>query len=122
MGQRIAGTCFLKINGEQVPLKGSFSFGLGRSTREGIVGPDRVHGFKELPTVPFIEGQITNTYEINLDSLSKLTEETIILELANGKIIALREAWSVNPDGLKGDTEEGAVDVRFEGLSAEEVR
>lgn len=122
MAERISGVCFLKVDGEQVPLKGSFAYGLGAPSREGLLGPDGIHGFKEMPTVPFIEGQITNTYAIDLVALSAVTDATLTLELANGKVVALRNSWITNPDGLKGDTEEGAVDVRFEGLSAEEVK
>lgn len=122
MGERISGVCFLKIDGAQLPLKGSFSYSLGRPTREGVVGPDEVHGFKEMPTVPYIEGPITNTSVVDLDAISKVTDATVTLELANGKVIVLRNAWVTNPDGLKGDSEEGTVDLRLEGKSADEVK
>jgi hypothetical protein len=122
MADRISGVCFLKVDAEQIPLKGSFSYGLGAPTREGLVGPDAIHGFKEMPTVPFIEGQIVNTKDIDLVALSKIVDATLTLELANGKVVALRNSWITNADGLKGDTEEGSVEVRFEGLSAEEVK
>jgi len=71
--------------------------------------------------VPFIEGEITDRAELNLDTLSQITDSTIILELANDKVIALRNGWIVNGDGLTAETDEGNVKVRFEGLSAEEI-
>lgn len=122
MGQRKGGVIFFKVDGTQYQAKGNFSYGLGKEVREAIVGSDTVHGFKGMPTAPFIEGEITDSADLSLDSFSAITDSTVTLELANGKVIALRNAWSCNADGLKVQTEEGNVAIRFEGISAEEVR
>ncbi len=122
MSQRRGGIIFLKIDGVQYPAKGNFSYGLGKPQREAIVGSSGVDGYKETSTVPFIEGEITDRAELNLDTLSQITDSTIILELANDKVIALRNGWIVNGDGLTAETDEGNVKVRFEGLSAEEIQ
>lgn len=122
MAQRRAGIIFLKIDGEQYDAKGSFSYGMGKPMRESIVGADGIHGYKEVPTVPFIEGELTDSKDLDMDKLASITEATITLELANGKVVALRGAFSANKDGLTGQTEEGNIPVRFEGVSAEEVR
>lgn len=121
MSQRRAGIIFLKVDGTQFDAKGSFTYGLGKNTRESIVGSDRLHGYKEMPTAPFIEGEITDRQELSLDALSNITDATITLELANGKVIVLRSAFMTNKDGLTGQTEEGNIPVRFEGASAEEI-
>ncbi|MNG08647.1 Phage tail tube protein [compost metagenome] len=85
-----------------------------------MVGADRVHGFKETPQIPFIEGEITDRKELSLESLQATVDATVTLELANGKVIVLREAWYAS-EGT-GNTEEGNIECRFEGMSAEEVR
>lgn len=122
MAQRRAGIIFFKIDGEIFNAKGSYTYGMGKPMREAIVGHDTVHGYKELPTVPFIEGEITDSADLNIDLLSGVTDSTVTLELANGKVISLRNAFITNADGLTGQTEEGNIPVRFEGLSAEEIR
>jgi len=121
MGARKGGIIYFQVDGQVFQAKGAFTYGLGRPTREAIVGHDEVHGYKEIPVAPFIEGEITDSKELDLDALSKLTDVTVTLQLANEKIIALRNAWCTNPDGLGGSTEEGNIQVRFEGLQAEEV-
>lgn len=120
--KRVGGVVELKIDGNQYRVKGNFTYGLGKNQREAIVGHDGVHGYKELPTVPFIEGEITDAPELSLDRLANVTDATVTLSLANGKVIALREAWFTNPDGLTAQTEEGVITFRMEGLQAEEIR
>jgi hypothetical protein len=117
---RIGGLIALKVNGDIYFAKGNFTYNLGKPKREGIVGSDVVHGYKETPQVPFIEGEITDRNELSLEDLVTLDEATITLELANGKVIALSEAWYAG-EGT-GNTEEGNIACRFEGMSAEEVK
>ncbi len=119
MGQRRAGIIQLQIDGEVADAKGSFSYNLGRPQREAIVGHDSVHGFKELPQVPFIEGEITDRGTLDLAALVNTTDATVTITLANGKIVALYDAWFAG-EGT-GNTEEANIPVRFEGMSAEEV-
>lgn len=117
---RIGGIIALKVNGDIYFAKGNFTYNLGKPKREGVVGADAVHGYKETPQVPFIEGEITDRNELSLEDLVTLDEATITLELANGKVIALSEAWYAG-EGT-GNTEEGNIACRFEGISAEEVK
>jgi hypothetical protein len=117
---RIGGIIALKVNGDMYFAKGNFTYNLGKPKKEGVVGSDRVHGYKEVPQVPFIEGEITDRNELDLEDLVTLDDATATLELANGKVIMLREAWYAG-EGT-GNTEEGNIALRLEGMSAEEVR
>lgn len=117
---RVGGTIALKINGEIHNAKGAFTYNLGRPKRDAVVGHDRVHGFKEIPQVPFIEGEITDRLALDLESLVQGVDLTVILELANGKVISLRNAWFAGDGNVQ--TEEGNITARFEGMSADEVR
>lgn len=120
MANRIGGLISLKINGDIYFAKGNFTYNLGIPRKEGVVGADRVHGYKETPQIPYIEGEITDRRELSLEALQETTDATVTLELANGKVIVLRQAWYAS-EGV-GNTEEGNVECRFEGMSAEEVR
>lgn len=117
--QRRGGIIQFQINGEIYDAKGNFSYGLGRPKREAIIGSDTVHGYKEMPQVPFIEGEITDRGTLALADLFSLKNATVTIDLANGKMFALYGAWFA-AEGV-GNTEEGNVPVRFEGTDAEEV-
>lgn len=119
MTQRKGGLIQLQVNGVLQDCKGNFSFGLGSSKKEAIVGSDRVHGYMEKPQVPFVEGEITDRGSLDLASLFATSDATVTLSLANGKTVVLQSAWYAG-DGV-GNTEEGSVPVRFEGLQADEV-
>lgn len=117
--QRVGGIIELKVNGSIYPAKGNFTYNLGRNRREGVVGADTVHGYKETPQIPFIEGEITDRADMSLTDLLTLKDATAYLRLANGKLVVLKDAWYAG-EGT-GNTEEGNIAFRLEGMSAEEV-
>jgi hypothetical protein len=116
---RRAGTLFLKVDGVIHQAKGNFTYDLGAPKRDAIVGADNVHGYKEAPKVPFIEGAITDRGDLDLEKLFLLDGALVTLELGNGKTIALSDAWFAG-EGT-ASTEEAEVPVRFEGKRAVEV-
>lgn len=117
--QRRGGIIQIQIDGSVLDAKGGFTYNLGKPKREAIIGADVVHGYKETVQVAFIEGEITDRDTLDLAALLGLTDNQITLALANGKTIVLRHAWCA-ADGT-GNTEEGNIQVRFEGLDAEEI-
>ncbi len=116
---RRGGTLSLTVNGVRQDAKGNFSYNLGRPKREGIVGADGVHGYKESPQMPFVEGEITDRGDLDVSALVDTTEATVTLAVANGKTVVLRNAWFAGEGTVQ--TEEGNIAVRFEGLSASEA-
>lgn len=116
----IAGILEGKINGEIHNLKGNFKYNLGGLKRGMLVGPDRVHGHTAMPQVPYIEGEITDRGDLDVVALIALDNVTFTLSLANGKVIVLKEACYAADGDI--ETEEANIQVRFEGMSAEEVR
>lgn len=120
MSNLIAGVLEVKIDGEIQNAKGNFTYNLGKHKRDAVVGPDRVHGFKAMPQIPFIEGELTDRSDLNVEKLLDLENSTVTLSLANGKVIVLKEAWFAGEGNVQ--TEEANIACRFEGMSAEEVR
>ncbi|MBM3114279.1 phage tail tube protein [Jeongeupia naejangsanensis] len=110
---RRAGTIYFKVDGYQYDAKGDFTYNLGNPKREGIIGADGIHGFKETPQLPYIEGKLTDKADLDLDKLTLLDDVTVTLELANGKVITGANMWYA-ADG-NGSTGEAELDVRFEG-------
>lgn len=120
MSQRIAGMLQLKVDGTVYPGKGDFTYNLGFPKREAIVGTDITQGYKETPQTPFIEGAITDLPGFDLTALVKIKNASVTIELGNGKLIHLEQAWFAG-EGTPSSAE-GEIPVRFEGVSAEEIR
>jgi len=116
---RRGGTINIQVNGQVYDGIGSFSYNLGQPKREMLVGPDRVHGYKEMPQVPFIEGEIRDSSTLDMKKFLNTIDATVTMKHANGKTIMLRGAVFCSEGN--GDTEDGKFAVRWEGLSAEEV-
>ena len=116
---RIAGVAYVKYDGRQLPIKGSWKVGFNKLKREGIAGQDRVHGYKEAPDVPFLEGDVSTTQEVSVPGLLAITDATVTLEAANGKVYVLRNAWTANSYEI--ETEDGKIGVRFEGMDIDEI-
>jgi len=117
---RIGGIIFIKADGELYQAKGSWTYNIGKPKREMIAGADGVHGYTEMPQVPFIEGVITDKDTLDVGRLLTLTDATVTLELANSKIIVLKEAVFAGEGNIT--TEAGEIAARFEGMDAEEIR
>lgn len=116
---RRSGTMQIQVNGVVYDAVGNFSYNLGNPDREALVGPDRVHGYKELPKAPMIEGEIRDSSDLSLDVVQNLTDATVTITLANGKQIMLTEAW-YSAEGTV-QTEEANIQFKFEGIDCVEV-
>ncbi len=117
--QRRAGLIQVQVNGEIMDAKGSWSYGLGRSKRDAMIGSDGVHGYKETPQIAFIEGAITDRGNLDVAALVTGRDLTVTLSLSNGKVIVLRDGWFAG-EGT-ASTEEAEITVRWEGANAEEI-
>src|SRR5262245_22086588 len=115
----IAGTAFLKVDGDMYPLKGNLTVSGSPMERTGIAGQDFVHGYQELPRVPYIEGDVSTTEEVSVEFIESLTNVTVTADLINGKTYVLTNAWTKGP--IEINTHDGQFRVRFEGVSCDEV-
>jgi len=116
---RTGGIITFKVQGVQHDAKGNFSYNLGFNKTETALGSDRRHGYTEKPQACYIEGEITDRPDIKLKDLFNLRQATVTLELANGKVIVMRGARYAGEG--KGQTDEGNLEIRFEGDDCEEI-
>jgi predicted heme/steroid binding protein len=114
---RVGGLISIAVNGTRLDAVGSFDWNDGTAIKTGMVGHDRVHGFQELPAIPFIEGEIRVTPGLDLRAIKNTRDATVTLELPSGHVIVLRNAWFAG-EGT-ASTEEGNMGARFEGLSCD---
>lgn len=120
MAVRIAGIAFLKVDGNQYPLRGNFVISPSAVVRAGIAGQDYVHGFSELPRVPYIEGDVSMVPQLLAENVEAITNATVTCEAANGNVYVLKEAWS--DAGFELNTHDGSFKVKFEGTSCTEIQ
>jgi hypothetical protein len=84
-----------------------------------IAGQDGVHGYQELPRVPYIELDMSAMPDISLEDLILQTDVTVVAQLAN------RMQYSLSGATVKGafeeNTRDGQFRVRWEGLAMEEI-
>lgn len=119
MAQRFAGIAFLTVDGNQLALRGNFTVSPSAVERTMIAGQDGVHGYQELPRVPYIEGDISTIPGLSLESLEAETDSTVVAQLANNMQYTLSGATC--KAGLEANTRDGQVRVRWEGLICDEL-
>lgn len=114
------GKIFFKVGGTRYAAKGSFTYNLGIDKQEGEIGHDGAASIKVLPQLARIEGEITDRLDLDLKAFCSIVDETVTLELTNGKTIVLNEAWYAG-DG-DGQTESGNIQALFQAESGEEIQ
>ncbi len=119
MPKAIAGTAYIKVDGQQFDLRGNLKVNISPVEREGKAGLDKVHGFTEKPVVPYIEGDFGDRGDLSITDLQSITDATVTAELVNGKNYLLRNAWVATAIELDGG--EGQFTVKFEGVEGEEL-
>jgi hypothetical protein len=115
----IGGIIQVKVNGQLYSARGDFTWNPGVEKRDAVMGTSEVAGWSTKPQVPFIEGEFTDRGDMDMVALRKVKDATVYLDLANGRAFVLRDACFAG-EGSE-HTEEGNMDVRFEGLSGEVV-
>jgi hypothetical protein len=119
MAQRFAGVAHLKIDGNEYALRGNFTVSPTGFERTMIAGQDRIHGYQELPRVPYIEGDISTLPDLSLEALAAQTNVNVVAQLANGLQYSLEGATCKG--GFDNNTRDGQVRVRWEGLVCHEM-
>ena len=113
MGKRIAGTCYFKVDGEQLELTGDIELPMSDKKREAVMSATGPVGYKETVVSPYVKGTFYMTEGFPLDGLTEGTDLTITVELANGMVYTLSGAYLTDEAAVK--TGEGTVDLNFGG-------
>lgn len=109
---RVAGICYIKVDGEQLELKGSMEAPLMATKNETVMASAGVAGRKETPVAPYIKGKFVFTKNFPAKKLEG-DNLTITAEFANGKVYTISQGYVVGDVPVNG--EEGEVDLEFNG-------
>lgn len=111
---RIAGVAFITLAGRARALSGEAAYQVSGVVREAVVGQSGFQGYKEKIVPGNITGKFRDGQDVSLTELNGVTDETVILELANGKTVIGRNMfWS--GEQPKADAEEAEIEFKFEG-------
>lgn len=113
MGRRIAGTCYFKVDGEQLELSGKAEAPLTTKKRETLVSTTGVAGYKEEHRVDFIKGTFFIPPGFPRAKLDESDNMSITVEFANGEVYTLSGAYVVGEPSY--DSEAGTAEYEFNG-------
>jgi len=113
MGQRIAGICYFKVDGEQLEINGSIELPMSDKKRETVISASGPIGYKETVVAPYVKGTFFLTKDFPLDGITEGTDLTITVELPNSMVYTLSGAYLAGDAPVK--TEDGTVDMEFYG-------
>ena len=116
---RLAGIAFIYIDGKSYMLAGDGAYRVSKVSRESLAGQDRVHGYAEKPEAGMIGGTLRDAGDLSVSSINAMTNVSVMLELANGKVITGRNMWATDVQEVK--TQDATFEVKFEGFSVEEA-
>ncbi|WP_429497023.1 phage tail tube protein [Robbsia andropogonis] len=109
----LAGIAGVKIDGVTRQLEGGAKYSVSSVKRESLLGQDGFHGFKENPVAPYISLSLRDAGDMSVADFNAMRNVTIVLELANGKIVTGRNMGAV--DVQEVDTEDAKFEIKFEG-------
>ena len=110
---RVAGTAYLTVDGLAYALAGDMEYSPSTVSRESLPGQDGIHGYKEMPQAGHISATIRDMGGMSVQALNNMTNNTITVKLANGKLIVGRNMWAVETQTSK--VSDGTVEVKWEG-------
>lgn len=113
MGQKVAGTCYIKADGQQLVITGGVEAPLAKVKRETIVKGY----FKEEDVVPFIKVDAVHTPDFPIKKLSTAISMTVTAEFKNGTVYVLSGAYVVDDLNTTGD--DGKVSIQFNGIEGD---
>lgn len=115
MGQRIAGICYIKVDGTQLTVEGGVECPVSRTKKEAVEGLSAIAGYKETVMKPYVKLSAIVDADFPRSTLEQNSNMTITAELANGTVYTLTGAWLEGEAAVKVD--EGKIDLEFVGLN-----
>ncbi len=109
MGQKVAGTVYFKIDGQQLVTTGGVEAPLNKYTRETIV---KGH-YKEEDVIPFLKVDAVKTNGVDWQKIADATSMTVTAEFKDGSTYVLTGAYVVGDLNVTGD--DGKVSIELNG-------
>lgn len=116
---RLAGTASLTVNGTNYLVVGDFEYNPSTVTRETLTGMDGVHGFSEKRRPGSISASLRDSGNLTVADINAMDNETVVVQLANGKTVIGRNMWTVEDQTVKST--DATLEVKWEGPQVTET-
>lgn len=110
MGQKVAGTAYVKVDGSQLTINGGGEAPLMDVKRETVVPGF----FKEEDVAPWVKFTAVHTPDLDIKKLVNGTDMTVTVEFKNGRVYVLAGAYLVDEPSSKSD--DGSIELQFDGI------
>lgn len=117
--KRVRGLIFLKIDGNQIAVRGDVVYKLSSFQNQTYANLDNSMSIGGTPQLGYIECTINNYQNTDIMDLMGKEGVTVTIEPGNGKIITAKDAVQVGE--CEVNAEEGTFSIRFESDSVQEV-
>ncbi|MDY7560219.1 phage tail tube protein [Pseudomonas sp. CCC3.2] len=115
---RLAGVCYLSVDGVSYMMSGDFSYKVSGVSRETLKGPDGVHGYAEKIEQGYIGATLRDSASLSLSDLNAMSNVTVVAELANGKTVIGSAMWTTDlPESKAADA---TIEMKWESASVTE--
>lgn len=118
--KRAAGIVYVKIDGEQIPARGSFTWRLSGEKKEYECNADGSGYITGKAEPGFIKGAITDLADVDVEKIRDAESVTVTLEKGNGKVISAKDAIQI--DAMEGNSETGEIPVEWRSDSVQEIK
>lgn len=113
MGQKVAGTCYIKVDGTQLVITGGVEVPLNKVKRETIVKGY----FKEEDVIPFTKVDAVKAKGTDWAKIASGENITVVSEFPGGSAYVLSGAYVVGDLNVTGD--DAKVSIEFNGIEGD---
>lgn len=110
MGTKVAGTVYIKVDGQQLTVSGAVEAPITDVTRETLV-PGY---FSEVERIPYLNVDVLHTPDFPREKIANATDMTVLAEFRNGTSYVLSGAYLVEEPA--SNSEEGLISLVFNGV------
>lgn len=114
MAKRVAGICYIKVDGEQLEVAGGVECPISDVKRETVMSVNGPAGMKETANEPYVKVSAVLVKGFPLETLRTNTELTVTAEFPNGTVYTLSGAFLKGESAAKAD--DGTTDLEFGGM------
>ncbi|MEY3760065.1 MAG: hypothetical protein RIR39_1556 [Pseudomonadota bacterium] len=116
MASKVAGICYIKVDGSQLEVSGNIEIPIAQTSKKAVMSLTGVAGYEEKVQRQFVKLDAIFRSDFPLKTITQGTNMTITTELANGQVYTLAGAFMEGDDvSAKPDT--GEVSIEFTGTT-----
>jgi hypothetical protein len=109
MGQKVAGTVYIKADGVQFTVTGGVECPLSDIKRESVAPGF----FKEEDLVAYVKATVIHSPDLPIKQIMAATDATLTVEFKNGSVYVLSGGYVVDEPASKSD--DGTIDIQWDG-------